>query len=200
MSMMPISDRPRIQYFKRFKMEIALMDAPPMPDLPEGYYWAGWDDSLLEMHAEATYRSFHEEIDAIVFPSLGTRSGCSNLMSEIRRKPGFVPEATWLLGSPMGYCGTVQGRRERNGMGAIQNLGVAPSYRGRGLGSALLLKALEGFRRAGLGRVFLEVTAQNEGAIRLYRRLGFRRSKTLYKAVETATPIDYGMSLIFPSE
>ena len=28
-----------------------------------------------------------------------------------------------------------------------------------------------------------EVTAQNEGAIRLYRRLGFRRRKTVYKAV-----------------
>jgi ribosomal protein S18 acetylase RimI-like enzyme len=33
----------------------------------------------------------------------------------------------------------------------------------------------------------LEVTAQNEGAVRLYRRLGFRRIKTLYKAVSLAT-------------
>ena len=32
-------------------------------------------------------------------------------------------------------------------------------------------------------RALLEVTAQNEGAIRLYRRLGFRRRKTVYKAV-----------------
>ena len=29
----------------------------------------------------------------------------------------------------------------------------------------------------------LEVTARNEGAIRLYRRLGFRCRKTVYKAV-----------------
>jgi len=76
--------------------------------------------------------------------------------------------------------------RERSGLGAIQNLGITPPHRGRGLGRALLLQALHGFRRAGLGRAFLEVTAQNEGAIRLYRRLGFRCRKTLYKAVDTS--------------
>ena len=32
-------------------------------------------------------------------------------------------------------------------------------------------------------RSILEVTAQNEGALRMYQRLGFRRRKTLYKAV-----------------
>jgi hypothetical protein len=50
----------------------------------------------------------------------------------------------------------------------------------------MLLMALEGFRRAGLRRAFLEVTAQNEGAIKLYRRLGFWKARTVYKAVEVA--------------
>jgi ribosomal protein S18 acetylase RimI-like enzyme len=63
---------------------------------------------------------------------------------------------------------------------------VLPAHRGRGLGTALLLKALEGFRRRGLGRAFLEVTAQNVAAVQLYRRLGFRCRKTLYKAVDTS--------------
>ena len=71
-------------------------------------------------------------------------------------------------------------------MGAIQNLGVLPAHRGLGLGAALLLQALHGFRRAGLGRAFLEVTAQNDAAIRLYRRLGFRCRKTIYKAVDAS--------------
>jgi hypothetical protein len=43
---------------------------------------------------------------------------------------------------------------------------------------------LRGFRQAGLRRAYLEVTAQNEGAIRLYRRLGFVKVRTVYKAVE----------------
>jgi ribosomal protein S18 acetylase RimI-like enzyme len=73
--------------------------------------------------------------------------------------------------------------RERKGLGAIQNLGITAAHRGQGLGEALLLQALHGFRRCGLAHAILEVTAQNEGAIRLYRRVGFRRAKTVYKAV-----------------
>jgi predicted GNAT family N-acyltransferase len=173
-------------YFKRFKMEIDLYDAAPVPALPEGYSWVPWHDSLLALHAEVLCHSFHDEIDSIVFPSLGSRSGCQHLMTEISRKPGFLQGATWLLACRDGYCGTVQGIRERTGLGAIQNLGVTPSHRGKGVGTALLLQALHGFQRAGLGRAFLEVTAQNDGAVQLYRRLGFRRRKTLYKPVETA--------------
>jgi ribosomal protein S18 acetylase RimI-like enzyme len=174
-----------IAYFKRFRMEVDLNELPPPSPLPEGYRWLAWDESLTEAHAEAKFRSFFEEIDSVVFPSLSNLAGCLHLMREISRKHGFCPEATWLLACGDGYCGTVQGVRERTGLGAIQNLGVTPAHRGRGLGQALLLQALHGFCRAGLGRAFLEVTAQNEGAIRLYRRLGFRCRKTLYKAVDT---------------
>jgi len=85
---------------------------------------------------------------------------------------------------PLEYCGTIQGMRDRSGMGAVQNLGIVPGHRGRGLGTALLHSALAGFGQAGLTKAFLEVTAQNDGAIKLYRRLGFRRARTVYKAVE----------------
>jgi ribosomal protein S18 acetylase RimI-like enzyme len=175
-----------VSYFKRFKMEFDLFDAPPAPVLPPGYYLEPWDDGLLDLHAEVMFAAFQEEIDALVFPSLGDRQGCLNLMNEIRNKRGFMPAATWLIGSPDGYCGTIQGIRERSGLGAIQNIGITAAQRGRGLGSVLLLSALHGFRQAGLGRVYLEVTAQNDGAVRLYRRLGFRSRKTVYKAVDTA--------------
>jgi GNAT superfamily N-acetyltransferase len=173
-----------ITYFKRYRMEIDLVDGLSVPALPEGYYWVPWDDSLVGLHAEVKFHCFHEEIDASVFPSLSTQEGCYNLMNEIRKRPGFIPEATWLLAGRSAYCGTVQGVRDRSGLGAIQNLGVLAAHRGRGLGGALLLRALHGFRRAGLGRAFLEVTACNEGAVRLYRQVGFRCRKTVYKAVD----------------
>jgi mycothiol synthase len=183
----PAADGPsgQISYFKRFKMEVDLNALPP-PTLPAGYSWVPWDWPLIDVHAEVLFRSFVEEIDAVIFPSLGDPVGCRHLMNEIARKQGFQPGATWLAAGPGGYAGTVQGVRERSGLGAIQNLGVIPGHRGVGLGSALLLKALEGFRCAGLGRGILEVTAQNDGAVRLYRRLGFRRRKTLYKSVQVA--------------
>jgi ribosomal protein S18 acetylase RimI-like enzyme len=172
-------------YFKRYRMEINL-DALPAPALPPGFEWIAWHDSLLETHSRALFGSFDQELDTKVFPSLSTAAGCYLLMSEIRRKPGFLPDATWMIANGAGPCGTVQGIRERSGCGAIQNLGVAPRYRGMGLGEALLLQSLHGFRNAGLGRAMLEVTAENDAAIRLYRRVGFLRRKTLYKAVVRA--------------
>lgn len=181
-----------LTYFKRYRMEIDLTGrllAPPQ--LPAGYELVRWDDALLEVHAETKYQSFRSEIDANVFPCLGDWAGCHRLMHEIRAKQGFLPGATWLVGCQAAdgsfeYCGTIQGIRDYAGLGAIQNLGVTPEHRGRRLGSGLLLAALDGFRQAGIRRAFLEVTAQNDGAIRLYQRLGFAKARTVYKAVEVA--------------
>ena len=181
-----------LTYFKRFRMEIDLTGRLCVPPpLPEGYRLLSWEDSLLEVHAETKYHSFRSEIDANVFPCLGDWAGCHRLMHEIRGKQGFLPDATWLVGhaaddGSVEYCGTIQGIRDYAGLGAIQNLGVTPEHRGRQLGTCLLLQALDGFRRSGVRRAFLEVTAQNEGAIRLYQRIGFSKARTVYKAVEVA--------------
>lgn len=179
-----VSCAPPTSYFKRFRMEVDLHDDLPRPPLPCGYRFVPWDPMLLETHADTLSRCFHDEIDGVVFPSLSNPTGCFYLMSEICRKAAFEPQATWLLCGPDGYCGTVQGVRERGAYGAIQNLGITAAHRGKGLGSALLMQALRGFWNSGLGRAYLEVTAQNDGAVRLYRRLGFRRKKTLYKALD----------------
>jgi len=182
----------KLTYFKRYRMEIDL----PGRDFsastpPEGYRFTPWKESLLDAFSLAKYFCFRDEIDANVFPCLGELAGCRRLMTEISEKPGFLSEATWLVeyvanGSTQSeYCGTIQGIRNRNGVGAIQNLGIAPGHRDFGLGTRLLFRSLMGFRQAGLDRVTLEVTAQNDGAIRLYHRLGFRLVKTVFKAVET---------------
>ena len=46
-------------------------------------------------------------------------------------------------------------------------------------------QALAGFQRLGLRRAFLEVTADNKPAVRLYHRLGFRTVRTIYKTVDS---------------
>ena len=182
-----------VTYFKRFRMEIPLRAATfHPPRLPKNYQLIRWDVSLIPHHADAKYRSFCNEIDADVFPCLGDLSGCLRLMGEISEKNGFTPEATWLviyrdpLEKSVDACATIQGIGDHRGCGSIQNLGVIPEHRGLGIGSFLLLKALDGFRRQGLDRASLDVTAQNVEAVRLYQRLGFRRVKTVYKAVEVA--------------
>jgi ribosomal protein S18 acetylase RimI-like enzyme len=181
-----------VVYFKRFRMEYDLTQplfAEPLP--PRDYALVPWEDALLERHAEVKYKSFHWELDANVFPSLSTREGCRRLMGEIARRSGFVPEATWLLeywppeSRKPEFCGTIQGVADGK-LGAIQNVGITPAHRAKGLGSVLLWHSLRGFQQAGIDRVYLEVTAQNSGACRLYERLGFSRTRVVYKASEVA--------------
>ncbi|HHG91064.1 MAG TPA: ribosomal-protein-alanine N-acetyltransferase [Devosia sp.] len=50
---------------------------------------------------------------------------------------------------------------------------VAPRWRGRGLGEALLRAGIDDLRTTPVERMFLEVDEANEPAIRLYRRFGF---------------------------
>jgi ribosomal protein S18 acetylase RimI-like enzyme len=179
-------------FYKRYRMEIELLGRDfSLRPIPQGYQILPWDESLLEAFALAKYNSFRGEIDSNVFPCLGDLNGCRRLMSDIVHKPGFLAQSAWLaVYTPNGfskhpeYCGTIQGIRDKSGLGAIQNLGVTPDHRDRGIGTCLLFRSLEGFRSAGIRRVFLEVTAQNTGAIRLYHRLGFVTIKTVYKAAE----------------
>lgn len=182
-----------LTYFKRYRMEIDLRHCGRLvPHVPKGYAFLPWSRSLLDLHAEVKYRSFCNEIDANVFPCLGELAGCRRLMREITRKGGFLERATWLVVTDTHdvrcreSCGTIQGIRDQAGVGAVQNLGIVPDYRDQGLGSSLLRRALQGFRESGVDRVYLEVTAENEGAIRLYERLGFRTVKTVFKVAEVA--------------
>jgi ribosomal protein S18 acetylase RimI-like enzyme len=181
-----------IVYFKRFRMEVDLREPLfPQPKLPAAYRLTAWDKRLLDAHAEVKFRCFQCELDANVFPSLGDRDGCRRLMTEIVQRSGFVPQATWLLeywppdARKPELCGTIQGVGEDK-VGAIQNVGITPSHRGHGLGTVLMWHSLAGFQAAGIERVFLEVTAQNSGACRLYQRLGFTQTKVVYKASEVA--------------
>jgi ribosomal-protein-alanine N-acetyltransferase len=55
----------------------------------------------------------------------------------------------------------------------INNVAMRPGFRGQGIGTALLHHVLAEATRMGARRATLEVRASNEGARRLYQRLGF---------------------------
>ena len=52
-------------------------------------------------------------------------------------------------------------------------LAVAPDWRGRGVGTALMRAAEDWARAQGAERMVLDLNAANEGALRLYERLGY---------------------------
>jgi len=81
----------------------------------------------------------------------------------------------------------------------ILNLAVHPSFRSRGIGTALLKEGFMVEREKGTARyAFLEVRENNKTAIRLYRKLGFKQlglrknyySKEKVNAIVMGRPID----------
>lgn len=183
--------------YKRFRMQIDLRRLQSKTvRLPEGYRWLPWRSILLERHAQVKWRSFREDLDGRVFSCLGDSAGCLALMKEIVGQKSFCPAATWMVvyqpepDWPAVDCGTIQGVTRSGGMGAIQNVGIIPEHRGLGLGRALVQQALQGFHFAGMGIAVLEVTADNEAAVRLYESLGFRTIQILYRDSATGEKID----------
>ncbi len=70
--------------------------------------------------------------------------------------------------------GPLQGLPPEEGVGEIRDLVLEEIYRGRGIGSRLLKRAIEEARKLGYGRLYLETTPQMHNARQLFLRFGFR--------------------------
>lgn len=62
----------------------------------------------------------------------------------------------------------------RGDRGFVLDFGVAPAFRGRGWGHMLFAALVDQMRRAGLRGATLLVNAENEAALRIYQRAGFK--------------------------
>jgi GNAT superfamily N-acetyltransferase len=180
-----------VTWCKRFRMEYDLgKSLPERPVLDGDYPLLPWKPGLFKAHAAVKYYSFRNEIDACVFPSLSTLAGCENLMKEIAGRDSFLPEATWLAAMThrdngrTEFCGTIQALQTGPDEASIQNVGVVPGHRNKGIARNLLNASLHGLAEAGLARVSLEVTAINRDAVRLYLQSGFQLLRPVYKAIE----------------
>ena len=83
----------------------------------------------------------------------------------------------------------------------VQTVAVAPEARGTGLGRQLLAHACAAARRRGARRLHLEVRADNEPALALYRSAGFveqRRRRGYYRAADRAAPAVDAVLMLAP--
>jgi ribosomal protein S18 acetylase RimI-like enzyme len=71
-----------------------------------------------------------------------------------------------------GVVGMVNVEPSGSGTGRLA-MAVAKSWRGRGVGSALVASAIDEAREQGLRKLSLDVFPHNEAAITLYRKFGF---------------------------
>lgn len=63
--------------------------------------------------------------------------------------------------------------------GHVVSVAVMPEHRRKGLGGALVTKAMEGMRAYGAKQCYLEVRVSNEEAVGLYKKLGLEVTRTI---------------------
>lgn len=84
------------------------------------------------------------------------------------------PDGIFIAESEGRFVGYITTRVDRAaGKGRIPNLAVTTGFRGRGLGRALIERALQYFREEGLVYAVIETMAQNEIGQHLYPACGF---------------------------
>jgi ribosomal protein S18 acetylase RimI-like enzyme len=85
------------------------------------------------------------------------------------------PEGAFYLvecdGQVAGMCGW---RRIADGVGELKRIYIKPTYRGRGLGEAILQRLLEDVGASGCHRIVLDTAPFMHAAQRLYEVTGFR--------------------------
>ena len=81
-----------------------------------------------------------------------------------------------------GYSSWDSGDRQAQ----LETLAVAPSARGRGIGTRLLAAVCERLADEGITRVVVSAACANHGPHRFYERHGFRKTEVLLAAATTA--------------
>ncbi len=182
-------------HYKRLRMQLDLTGTLESPALPDGYQFVPWQPIVQDRHAQVQWRSFRDDLDGQLFNCLSSLQGCRRLLQDTVHHVQFSESATWLVVFcpepqwPAADCAMIQGLARPGATGAIQNVGVVPEHRGFGLGRAVLLKALHGFRRQGIRKATLEVTATNQSAVQLYLSMGFEISRVLYRRANVGSVV-----------
>ena len=97
----------------------------------------------------------------------------------------YLDEPAFLVaeedGAVVGYVVATHVPNHGRPLGHVKDFAVHPERRGQGVGKSLLSHALSVLATRGAANVKLEVRADNEAAIGLYRRFGFEQFRTVQR-------------------
>lgn len=149
--------------------------------------WEGGELPELNLRGEFSLRPFRlgedeETLTNLQNAAFGEHWGfCPNTVDEIAarvRVKNTEPDGIIFVmdgDKPAGYNWTLQNRNEYGGVGFVSMTGVHPDYRGKGLGTAVVVSGMRYLSERGVDAVELEVDSENTPARELYRKLGYRR-------------------------
>jgi len=147
-----------------------------------------------ERHATITTRSFVPGSDDEAWLSVNNSAFADHAeqggwttttFRQRQQEPWFDPDGFRMHerdGRLAGFCWTKIHHRDdpdaidhdpRHDLGEIYVIAVDPDFHGRGLGSEMTLAGLDHLADSGIPTALLYVDAANEGAVAMYRKLGF---------------------------
>jgi GNAT superfamily N-acetyltransferase len=175
--------RPGFVVIRRFSLvrPLSLDDAPPAPSVPSGLRFVSVRRLPVETLHELDWRAYRGSPDEHLVSDTpqGNRRMIEGILAgELGR---FLEEASAALvdtgGREAGFVLTVEESPRR---GSVVDLAVDPEVRRRGVGRALLLRALRALLALGYDRVRLWVTESNAPARALYEKAGFVPDSSAY--------------------
>ena len=130
----------------------------------------------LPAAARIIHASHEGSLDAALNLTYATVASCRSFVETLVLRSGcgrFDPEASWIVDG----TGVILASHLSACNGHVCQVSVVPEAQAKGLGKALMIAALDAFRRQGLKSASLSVTVDNSRAYELYRRLGFALRK-----------------------
>ena len=149
----------------RYNLSLALPDIAPPPFVS----YLVWDVQSSHTFFTVYQAAFRERPG---FPGWSEKEWVRWVSSA----PLFRPDLSFLAmveGQAVGFATNAEDEAAPGRNGYLIQLCVHPEWRGRRLGTALLMRALHAWQKEGKEALLLHVNSNNLGAIRLYQQLGF---------------------------
>ena len=138
--------------------------------LPPDLAWVNYGLLRHRLFAETIVRTYEGSLDCLGLTGLRTMD---ETLATHKKTGVFLPR-WWHVAMREGRPAGVVLLNHLEGRGEIAYLGVVPEARGRGIGRALVERAIQDATEMGLPLVGLAVDTSNAPAVRLYAAAGFR--------------------------
>lgn len=172
----------RRRYLERELPSLSAADGKNRP----GYRLEAWEPSLLSETARIIFLSYQNSSDWHLCSDYQSVRGCRRFLSNLVAGPGCgtfsAPDSLALFTSKGDLIAVLLVTQIAPDTVMIPQISVHPDHQRQGLGT-LLLEHFLSANRGGNRRVSLSVSCPNQGALRLYERLGFRMRKEFFGLV-----------------
>lgn len=186
-------EEPLVEHgFRLYRRQFMLLDlakvAKSKAGVSAGMRLTRWNDRYFEPCTKLIYLAYANHVDGDINDQYRSRAGALRFLKNIILLPGcghFVPGASFVLheaGSDE-LVGAVLTSEVSSGVGHTTQICVLPGYQGHGIGQMLMQTAIDALQSMKFRELTLTVTSENDVAVRLYERLGFRTIRTFTAGV-----------------